>query len=269
MTSSGSGSRKHLHLGQGAGLASMAGTVLCVAAVWVGGCQPASGPDLLSGDWDYFRMLGGETTGGFEARRRFGFAHFEGADPGGSWLHRRAGGDLEVIRAMTVEGDSLFLDFASGRSVRAVIGGDTIAGKIFQDGGAIQRMWFVRRDSPPVYEPYFPLWPGPVSESTYAVDDRPGRADEARDGTTLMSFVARPVGDGPFGVVMERTPYLRIDTANGVFWASRGLHLREAGRARPRRLRRRAGHERHAGAGRLRRRRVGGRRSRAATGRSA
>ena len=24
-----------------------------------------------------------------------------------------------------------------------------------------------------------------------------------------MSFVARPVGPGPFGIVMERTPYLR------------------------------------------------------------
>ena len=44
----------------------------------------------------------------------------------------------------------------------------------------------------------------------------------ARDGTTLMNYVARPVGAGPFGVVLERTPYLRIDKANGEFWASRG-----------------------------------------------
>ena len=45
---------------------------------------------------------------------------------------------------------------------------------------------------------------------------------KARDGTTLMNYVARPVGDGPFGVVLERTPYLRTDTADGEFWASRG-----------------------------------------------
>ena len=44
----------------------------------------------------------------------------------------------------------------------------------------------------------------------------------ARDGTTLMNYVARPVGAGPFGVVLERTPYLRTDKANGEFWASRG-----------------------------------------------
>jgi hypothetical protein len=45
---------------------------------------------------------------------------------------------------------------------------------------------------------------------------------KARDGTTLMNFVARPLGGGPFGVVLERTPYLRTDKANGEFWASRG-----------------------------------------------
>ena len=40
---------------------------------------------------------------------------------------------------------------------------------------------------------------------------------QARDGTTLMSFVGHPVGEGPFGVVMERTPYLRIDTSNAAY----------------------------------------------------
>jgi len=84
-------------------------------------------------------------------------------------------------------------------------------------------MWFVRRDSPPVYEPYYPLWDGPVSDSAYAVEIDPAVPMEARDGTVLMNFVGRPVGEGPFGVVMERTPYLRIDTANAVFWASHGF----------------------------------------------
>ena len=177
----------------------------------------------LAGDWDYYRMLGAEPNGGFEAQRRFGFIHFEGEGVEGSWFHRRRGGDLENIRALEVEGDSLFLEFASGNSIRALVRGDTIAGRIFQGGIPIQRMWFIRRDSPPVYEPNHPLWPGPVSDSTYAVEIDPAVPMEARDGTTLMSFVGHPVGEGPFGVVMERTPYLRIDTANAVFWASRGF----------------------------------------------
>jgi hypothetical protein len=201
--------------------------VLLSGAAGFAACGPGettpSGPDALTGHWDYYRMLGGESRGGFEARRRFGFAHFEGAGVDEAWFHRRAGGDLEKVTGLTLDGDSLFLSFASGRSVRALVDGDTVAGRIFQDGAPIQRMWLVRRDTPPVYEPYFPLWPGPVSDPTYAVEIDPAVPMQARDGTTLMSFVGRPVGEGPFGVVMERTPYLRIDSANAVFWASRGF----------------------------------------------
>ena len=61
-----------------------------------------------------------------------------------------------------------------------------------------------------------------MSEPTFAVTIDPAVPMTARDGTTLMNFVARPVGDGPFGVVLERTPYLRTDKAAGEFWASRG-----------------------------------------------
>ena len=44
------------------------------------GCGgPAPGGARLAGDWDYYRMLGAAPNGGFEARRRFGFAHFEGS----------------------------------------------------------------------------------------------------------------------------------------------------------------------------------------------
>ncbi|MFH1764497.1 MAG: CocE/NonD family hydrolase, partial [Gemmatimonadota bacterium] len=223
MIGTGLRSRTNPLVGSGVGAALFMGAVLFLVAAWASGCRPASGPDALTGDWDYYRMLGGETRGGFEAKRRFGFAHFEGADPAGAWLHRRAGGDLEVFQSLTMEGDSLFLDFASGRSVQAIVAGDTISGRIFQDGDPIQRMWFVRRDKPPVYEPYFPLWAGPVSDSAFAVEIDPAVPMRARDGTTLMNFVGRPVGEGPFGVVMERTPYLRIDTANAAFWASRGF----------------------------------------------
>jgi uncharacterized protein len=197
------------------------------ASLGAGACRSdgdlAAGPQVLTGDWDYYRMLGGQFRGGFEAKRRFGLAHFEGADAQGAWLHRRAGGDLEVISGLSLHGDSLFLDFGSGRSVRALVGQDTIAGRIFQDGDPIQRMWLVRRDTAPVYEPYFPLWAGPVSDSTFAVEIDAATPMRARDGTTLMNFVGRPVGEGPFGVVLERTPYLRFDTTSAVFWASRGF----------------------------------------------
>lgn len=217
--------------GLGRGFFSLSRLPAVAALLWVavgiGACQPgdspAGGPDALTGDWDYYRMLGGESRGGFEAKRRFGFAHFEGSDPEGAWLRRRAGGDLEVVNGLYLEGDSLFLDFSSGRSVRASVSGDTIIGHIFQDGAPIQRTWLVRRATPPVYEPYFPLWAGPTSDSAFAVEIDPAVPMQARDGTTLMNFVGRPVGEGPFGVVMERTPYLRFDTTNAVFWASRGF----------------------------------------------
>jgi len=188
-----------------------------------GGSGGPPGPDTLTGDWDYYRMLGAGPNGGFEARRRFGFAHFQGLSAEEGWLNSRRGEPMETIREVALEGDSLFLAFASGNAVRARLGRDTISGRFYQDGEPIQRVWFIRRDAPPVYEPYYPLWDEPVSDSTYAVEIDPAVPMTARDGTTLMNFVGRPVGEGPFGVVMERTPYLRIDTANAVFWASRGF----------------------------------------------
>jgi hypothetical protein len=202
-------------------LASVAVGALLIAAAACGRGQGGGGA-ALAGDWDYYRMLGAEPSGGFEARRRFGYAHFEGPEADGSWLRRRAGDALETIRAVRATGDSLYVDFASGTTLRAVMRGDTIAGHLLRGGAPVDRIWLVRRTTPPVWEPNYPLWNGPVSDSTYAVTIDPAVPMTARDGTTLMSFVGRPLGEGPFGVVMERTPYLRIDTANAIFWASRG-----------------------------------------------
>ena len=81
-------------------------------------------------------------------------------------------------------------------------------------------MWLVKGVSPPVWEPNYELWPGEGSQPTFPVTIDPAVPMTARAGTTLMNYVARPVGDGPFGVVLERT--LRLDKANGEFWASRG-----------------------------------------------
>ena len=41
-----------------------------------------------------------------------------------------------------------------------------------------------------------------------------------RDGAHLATYIARPVGNGPFGVVMTRTPYRRINRRGGRWWAS-------------------------------------------------
>ena len=185
-------------------------------------CAGGDASPALAGDWDYHRMLGAEPSGGFEARRRFGFAHFEGGGAEGSWLRRRAGGPLQTIQDVRTARDSVYVDFAGGSALRGVLRNDTVTGHLLRDGEPADRVWLVRRSEPPVWEPNFPLWDGPVSDSTYAVEIDPAMPMSARDGTTLMNFVGRPVGAGPFGVVMERTPYLRIDTANAVFWASRG-----------------------------------------------
>jgi putative CocE/NonD family hydrolase len=168
-------------------------------------------------------MLGAKPSGGFDALRRFGFAHFERADTTGAWINRRSGARMERIRALTVTGDSLVLDLAGGTSIRARIGGDTIAGQFYVGKDPTTRVWFFRRKSPPEYERFHAIWPGPLSDSSHLVTIAPAVPMHARDGTVLMNFVATPSGTGPFGVVMERTPYLRVDTAAAIFWASRGF----------------------------------------------
>ena len=45
----------------------------------------------LSGDYDYYVMLGAAPNGGFEARRRMGFAHFDGPGASSAWFKRRRG----------------------------------------------------------------------------------------------------------------------------------------------------------------------------------
>ena len=177
----------------------------------------------LRGDWDYYRMLGAKPSGGFDALRRFGFAHFERADTTGAWINRRTGARMERIQRISVAGDSVVIALADSTSIRARISQDTIAGQYYTGTEPTQRVWLVRRTSPPVYEPYYAIWPGPLSDSSMAVTIDAAVPMKARDGTVLMNFVGTPVGKGPFGVVMERTPYLRIDTAAAVFWASRGF----------------------------------------------
>ncbi|MFN8573950.1 MAG: CocE/NonD family hydrolase [Gemmatimonadaceae bacterium] len=198
---------------------------LAVMTVLVSACGGGSGSSSLRGDWDWYQMLGATPTGGFEARRRFAFAHFESNAETGAWLKRRSGVTMGTIRGIRVSGDSVVLELQGMRgatSFRAVQHGDTIGGLLFDGSTPTNRVTLVRRSSAADFEPPYTMWKGPLSDSTFAMTIDTAVPMHARDGTRLMSFVGRPVGDGPFGVVMERTPYIRFDTTAARFWASRG-----------------------------------------------
>src|SRR6185312_14859788 len=58
--------------------------------------------------------------------------------------------------------------------------------------------------------------------SQYAVSEDTLVFMTTRDGARLANYIARPTGNGPFGVVLQRTPYTRILHPAGRYWASRG-----------------------------------------------
>jgi predicted acyl esterase len=189
------------------------------------GCRGRQSPRVdagLAGDWDYYLTLGAAANGGFEARRRMGVAHFDGPSADGAWLKRRSGASLNPITKVNLTGDDVGISLGDTQEIRGVMKGDTISGQIYRGGKPIDRVWLVKRSGPPMWEPNYDLWPGAVSQPTFQVTIDPAVPMTARDGTVLMNYIARPLGDGPFGVVLERTPYLRTDKANGEFWASRG-----------------------------------------------
>lgn len=201
-----------------------AAAAVLVAALWAGCARQPAAPDArLTGDWDYYVMLGAAPNGGFEARRRMGFAHFDGPSAQGAWLKRRSGAPLNPIAKVTLTGDNVNVSLGDAGEITGDVKGDTIAGVINRGGKPTNRVWFVKRSAAPVWEPNYDVWPGEVSQPTFQVAIDPALPMKARDGTTLMNYVARPVGSGPFGVVLERTPYLRLDKTNGEFWASRGF----------------------------------------------
>ena len=177
----------------------------------------------LAGDWDAYQALGSTTNPGFEGWRRMGFAHF-GADTGRiGVIRRRTGETMLDVRNVSARGDSLTLAGENGQSLAAAWHGDTLVGVLMANGKpAGRRLRLVRRSTPFVVETNYALWPGAVSDSQYAVTEDTLVFMQTRDGARLASYVARPVGQGPFGVVMQRTPYTRILRPAGRFWASRG-----------------------------------------------
>ena len=153
-----------------------------------------------------------------------GFAHFVDSASGivGA-IRRRTGEPIVDVRHVAAVGDSLVLSGGGAESIRGAWHGDTLTGTMFAgDKPAGRRVRLVRRAAPFVVEHPYAVWPGAVSDSQYAVVDDTLVIMTTRDGARLASYIARPMGAGPFGVVLLRTPYTRILPLAGSYWASRG-----------------------------------------------
>lgn len=178
----------------------------------------------LTGDWDVYIALSARPKFGFEGWRRMGFAHFAGSDSGNvGWLRRRTGEPMLTVNQVTANGDSVLLTQGPGVMMRAAWHGDTLAGLQFNGDRVIDRRFrLVRRATPGVVEHDYQVWTMPASDSGFAVTEDTLVFMPTRDGARLATYIARPVGDGPFGVVMQRTPYRRVLHAAGRWWAARG-----------------------------------------------
>ena len=183
--------------------------------------RPASS---LAGDWDVYIALSATPKFGFEGWRRMGFAHFAGADSGFvGFLRRRTGEPMLVAHQVTITGDSVVLTEDTLALMRAAWHGDTLQGLQYVNGTVVDRRYrLVRRSTPFVVEHDYQVWTMPASDSQYAVTEDTLVMMPTRDGAHLATYIARPVGPGPFGVVMQRSPYRRILHGPGRWWASRG-----------------------------------------------
>jgi len=123
----------------------------------------------LSGDYDYYVMLGAAPNGGFEARRRMGFAHFDGPSANGAWFKRRSGAPLYTITKVSVTGDNITVSLENGSEIVVALKGDNIEGRLFRGGKPIDRVWLVKRAGPIAWESNYALWPGDSSRPTFQV----------------------------------------------------------------------------------------------------
>ena len=178
----------------------------------------------LAGDWDVYIALSAKPKFGFEGWRRMGFAHFAGSDSGFvGFLRRRTGDPMLTVTQVTASGDSVLLTQDARVMMRAAWRGDTLTGVQWNGDRLLDRRFrLVRRATPFVVEHDYAVWTMPASDSQYAVTEDTLVFMPTRDGARLATFIARPVGNGPFGVVMQRTPYRRVNHGPGRWWASRG-----------------------------------------------
>lgn len=197
--------------------------IAILASAPVPACASRERSPELAGDWDAYVAMGSTARGGFEGWRRTGFAHFDGRDSSLTGSIRRRTGEhtLDVTHVVT-QGDSVALT-GDDETLNGTWHGDTLTGELFAAGEpAGRRIRLVRRTTPFVVEQLYALWPGAVSDSQYAITEDTLVFMRTRDGARLASYIARPVGKGPFGVVLQRTPYTRILHSAGNYWASRG-----------------------------------------------
>ncbi|MGH7592685.1 MAG: CocE/NonD family hydrolase, partial [Gemmatimonadales bacterium] len=178
----------------------------------------------LAGEWDVYIALSAKPKFGFEGWRRMGFAHFAGSDSGNvGWLRRRTGQPMLTVNQVSANGDSVVLTQDVRVVMRATWHGDTLAGLMYSNGNVADRRYrLVRRATPGVVEHDYQIWKMPASDSQYAVAIDTLVLMPTRDGAHLETWIARPVGPGPFGVVMQRSPYRASNPAAGRWWASRG-----------------------------------------------
>ena len=112
-------------------------------------------------------MLGAAPNGGFEARRRMGFAHFDGPFANGAWFKRRSGAALYTITKVTVAGNNISMSLENGAEIVGALKGNSIEGRIFREGKPIDRIWLVKRTDPITWESNYALWPGESSRPTF------------------------------------------------------------------------------------------------------
>lgn len=197
-------------------------TILAVSAT--AACTTRATNPAITGDWDAYLASGSTARAGFEGWRRMGFAHFTSRDSGlvGS-IRRRTGEPILDVTHVVAQSDSVVLSGSGDQSINAVWHGDTLTGVMLTAGKpAGRRIRLVRRTTPFVTEKSYNLWPGAVSDSQYSITEDTLVFMKTRDGARLANYIARPVGKGPFGVVLQRTPYTRILHPAGHYWASRG-----------------------------------------------
>ncbi|HEY7895715.1 MAG TPA: CocE/NonD family hydrolase [Gemmatimonadaceae bacterium] len=200
---------------------------LAAVAVLIGCRGTGRGSPSIAGDWDVETAIGVSPHAGYEGWRRRAFAHFAPSDSQyAGFIETRAGVPMLDVRHADLRGDSVILAGVDGRTPATLAAswhGDTLVGVPTTQGTiASMRLRFIRRSTPfAIEKPYSP-WPGPVSDSQYAVREDTLVYMTTRDGARLANYIARPEGAGPFGVVLQRTPYERVFHGEGEFWASRG-----------------------------------------------
>lgn len=203
---------------------AVAGVVLLLALALTTTQASARRKGNLTGEWDVYIALSAKPHYGFEGWRRMAFAHFAGSDSGfAGHVLRRTGQPILTVSNVTQSGDSVILAQNTTSVMRAAWHGDTLEGVLYTNGREQDRRYrFVRRTTPAAVEGTYQVWKMPASDSQYATVVDTTTLMTARDGVKLETYIVRPVGPGPFGVVMQRSPYRASNPGGGRWWASRG-----------------------------------------------